>query len=417
MADDVEKGEKAVIQLDAVRRKKQTAIGFYPRWVELDLVLNRQSEPYCNADNVTRILAADLKFGAKIWYDGDSKIVMTEDHIWADTHDNDLLVHLQKEYGIPRMSLEPVRQGVDMHARSKQRTPLTDWLDCLEWDQVVRLPTWLADAYGCQQTEYSAAVGRCWLISLVARAFKPGCQVDTMVVLEGAQGVRKSSSLEILGGPWYRAITQPFGSKEWLEAITGVVWLAEVADLSGFRGRDLDHLKAALTTRVDRFRRSYDRRALDYARRCVFTGTTNRDDWQADDTGGRRFLPISVLEVNLDFIRGVREQLFAEAVRRFHAGEDWWDIPQKDAEREQELRRDDDVWQPRIEAYLHGRSSTNVPDLLQFCLEMEPDKQDKRAQMRVSSILRVLGFIRKLERQGVTVVRVWKRADEQGKLL
>lgn len=417
MADEIDKIENAVVHLDRVRRKKQTSMGFYPRWLELGLVLNRQSEPYCNADNVRRILAADQRFGPSVWYDSDSKIVMAGVQSWSDTNDNDLLVHLQSEYGIPRMAIEPVRQGVDQYARSKARAPLTDWLGALVWDQVVRLPTWLSDAYGCRQNEYTAAVGRCWLVSLIARAFKPGCQVDTMVVLEGAQGVRKSSSLEILGGPWYRAITQPFGTKEWLEAITGVVWLAEVADLSGFRGRDLDHLKAAMTTRVDRFRRSYDRRALDYPRRCVFTGTTNRDDWQADDTGARRFLPLVVHEVNLDFLKEQREQLFAEAVHRYQVGEDWWQIPQKDAEREQESRRDDDVWQPRIESFLVGRMSTNVPDLLEFCLDIKADKQDKRAQMRVSSILRVLGFERKLERQGVTVLRVWRRPDKQGDLL
>jgi predicted P-loop ATPase len=417
MADEMDKTERAITRLDEVRRRKQGAQGPFLRWLELGLVLNRQSEPYCNADNVRRILAADTRFAAVLWFDSDSKQTMCDSRLWSDSDDNDLLAHLQSDYGIPRMALDPVRQGVDLYARSKSKAPLTEWLSSLTWDGTERIPTWLADAYGCDRSDYTAAVGRCWLVSLIARAFKPGCQVDTMVVLEGAQGLRKSSSLEILGGQWYRAITQPFGSKEWLEAITGVVWLAEVADLSGFRGRDLDHLKAALTTRVDRFRRSYDRRALDYPRRCVFTGTTNRDDWQADDTGARRFLPVAVREVNLDFIRANREQLFAEAVQRFQAGADWWEMPQKDAEREQEQRRDDDVWQPRIENYLHGKNSTTVPDILEFCLDIEADKQDKRAQMRVSSILRVLGFIRKLERQGVTVLRVWKRPQRQENLL
>lgn len=413
MADEMDNPERAVTKLDDVRKRK----GFLKRWLDLDLVMNKQGEPYCNADNVRKIIAADPVYRPITWYDADSKLTMAGDRTWADTDDHDLLLRLQSDYGIARMSLEPVRQAVDLYARSKARAPLTEWLSGLIWDGTERLKTWLSDAYGCEVTDYTSAVGRCWLVSMAARAFKPGCQVDTMVVLEGAQGVRKSSSLEILGGHWYRAITQPFGSKEWLEAITGVVWLAEVADLSGFRGRDLDHLKAALTTRVDRFRRSYDRRALDYPRRCVFAGTTNRDDWQADDTGARRFLPLAVREVNLDFIRAQREQLFAEAVHLFKVGGDWWEIPQKEAEREQEERRDDDVWQPRIEAYLHGKSSTNVPDILQFCLEIDPDRQDKRAQMRVSSILRVLGFIRKLERQGVTVLRVWKRPQRQGELL
>lgn len=417
MADDMDKPRGAVVPFKDSRQRKQADPAPYLRWLELELMLTKQSEPYCNAENVRRILARDARFGAVLWFDADAKSTMFDARLWSDSDDTDVLAYLQSDYGIPRMSMEPVRQGVDLYARSKSRAPLTEWLSSLTWDGTERIATWLPDAYGCERSDYYGAVGRCWLVSLIARAFKPGCQVDTMVVLEGAQGLRKSSSLEILGGSWYRAITQPFGSKEWLEAITGVVWLAEVADLSGFRGRDLDHLKAALTTRVDRFRRSYDRRALDYPRRCVFTGTTNRDDWQADDTGARRFLPVAVREVNLDFLRAAREQLFAEAVQLFHAGADWWEIPQKDAEREQESRRDDDVWQPRIDTYVASKASVNVPDILELCLGIEPDKQDKRAQMRVSSILRVLGFVRKVERQGVTTARVWKRPLRQEKLL
>lgn len=417
MSEDMEKDKKVIDLRDARNKRSQVDQEPYLRWLELGLMLTKQSEPYCNAENVRRILARDQRFGAVLWFDSDAKTTMFDERLWSDSDDTDLLAHMQAEYGIPRMCSEPVRQGVDIYARSKAKAPLTEWLSSLTWDGTERMPTWLTDAYGGDRTDYTAAVGRCWLVSLIARAFKPGCQVDTMIVLEGAQGLRKSSSLEILGGQWYRAITQPFGSKEWLEAITGVVWLAEVADLSGFRGRDLDHLKAALTTRVDRFRRSYDRRALDYPRRCVFTGTTNRDDWQADDTGARRFLPVAVREVNLDFLRSTREQLFAEAVARFHEGADWWEIPQKDAEREQEQRRDDDVWQPRIETYLHGKPSTTVPDILEYCLEIDPDKQDKRAQMRVSSVLRLLGFVRKVERHGVTTSRVWKRPQRQETLL
>lgn len=409
MAEDMDKTEQAIVKLDEVRRRRGKERKIFPIWFDLDLEINKSGEPYCNADNVRRILAQDEQFGPSLWYDSDAKLVMRDDRIWSDSDDIDLLAHIQSTYGIPRMGVEPVRQGVDLFARSRARAPLVDWLDSLRWDGVARLETWLTDAYGCQQDDYHAAVGRCWPISMVARAYKPGCQVDTMVVLEGEQGLRKSSSLEALGGLWYRAITQPFGSKEWLEAITGVVWLAEVADLSGFRGRDLDHLKAALTTRVDRFRRSYDRRAMDYPRRCVFVGTTNRDDWQADDTGARRFLPIRVREVNLDFIRAQRDQLFAEAVELYKGGIPWWDIPQEAAQREQEQRRDDDVWQPRVEAYVHGKVSTTVPEILEFCLDIEPQKQDKRAQMRVSSILKVLGFTRHVERQGVTTVRVWRR--------
>lgn len=409
MADEMDKTEQAIVKLDYVRRKKAKERTLYPLWLSLELTLNRQNEPYCNADNVRKILGADQPFGKSVWYDGDTRQVMRSDRMWADTDDHDLLASLQSDYGIAKMGPDPVRQGVDIYARTKVRAPLTDWLSGVVWDQTIRLPTWLADAYGCPQTEYSAAVGKCWPISMVARAFKPGCQVDTMPVLEGAQGAKKSTSLEILGGPWYRAITQPFGSKEWLEAITGPVWLAEVADLSGFRGRDLDHLKAALTTRVDRFRRSYDRRALDYPRRCVFAGSTNRDDWQADDTGGRRFLPFVVRDVNLEFIRAQRDQLFAEAVYRFKSQESWWDLPVVETEREIEARRDVDVWEEPIAEHLGVKTEASVRDIMRYCLDIDIEKQDKRSQMRVASVLRSLGFKRQLTYVGTTRVRVWKK--------
>ena len=138
--DDMNKTESALVSLDRVRAQRKATLS----WDQLGLQLTRgkDPEPYSNAFNVARILAADYRFATTIWYDADSKLIMIDDRSWTDSDDNDVLLHIQSEYQIPRMSMEPIRQGVDQYARTRSRAPLTDWLRSLKWDGTQRVATW-----------------------------------------------------------------------------------------------------------------------------------------------------------------------------------------------------------------------------------------------------------------------------------
>jgi putative DNA primase/helicase len=335
---------------------------------------------------------------------------------WTDEDDACLLVHMQRTLAWHKLSLASLRDGLRAFLQQHRRNPLEEYLRDLKWDGQERLPQFLSDAYDTPSDAYHQAVGRCWLVSMVARALKPGCQVDTVPVLEGGQGIKKSTSLEILGGEFYTSLPRGFGDVDFLQVMEGC-WLGEIPDMASFRGRDLEHIKAFITIREDRYRRSYGRRAITRPRQTVFAATDNSGDWNGDVTGARRFWPFMCKAVNIDYLRGNRDQLFAEAVARFERGEPWWDVPEMDQIEQAEARRFGDSWEEIIARYVNESPKREkddiywfkreqplmeltVSDLLENALGIQVDRWDRGSQMRVANALKVLGWRRVRPRDG-----------------
>ena len=135
--------------------------------------------------------------------------------------------------------------------------------------------------------------------------------------------------------------------------------------MHSFTKAEVERLKGVMSCQVDRYRAPYERRAADHPRRCVFAGTTNRDDWNRDETGARRFWPVVCGHIDLDWLTQHRDQLLAEAVYKFKNGATWWEVPREHAEREQDARRVEDPWQPIIADWLIGRTETTTNEILQ----------------------------------------------------
>jgi len=250
---------------------------------------------------------------------------------------------------------------------------------------------------------------------MIARAYKPGCQVDTIVVFEGSQGIRKSSSLSILGGKWYASLPDPFGSKDFLQSIDGV-WLAEIPDMSSFKGRDIQHVKAIITTRVDRYRRSYGYHAESYPRQCVFSATANGSDWNQDPTGARRFWPVACTSINIEYLITQREQLFAEALHLYRTAGSWWDVPETLARAEQEKRREVDSWEQILEQWSSyvGRDIITLDDIFDGPILIPVERREQRIVKRVASILKQLGFERVHRRINGKFTKCWERRVSTG---
>lgn len=392
-------------------------------WERLGLSLAANGIPHPTADNVERALNAHESFSKRVYFDTFRmrKIFINEDtseREWGDEDTLNALIWLQRRLDIPKLQKASVRDGVDAAAARNKRNSLITYLDSLAWDGIPRLNNMMEDIWGAEDSIYSSDVGRCWLISMMARAYKPGCQVDTMPVFEGGQGARKSSALEILGGPYYAALPVAFGSRDFLQALDGT-WLVEIPDMSGFKGRDIEHVKAIITTRSDRYCRRYSHEAGTYPRQCVFAATANRDDWNEDETGARRFWPIKVGgEVKLDLLRASRTQLLAEARARYLDGEPWWNIDQSGAKEQQEMRRPEDSWEPVVAQAIidvtkyaspHLQDRVTIPQIFEQ-LGIELIKQGKSEQMRMSRILMSLGWIKKTGRMNGKVTKYWVKA-------
>jgi predicted P-loop ATPase len=179
-----------------------------------------------------------------------------------------------------------------------------------------------------------------------------------MVVLEGEQGMLKSSALKILGGPWFSDtlpdIRQPRETSQHLRG----KWIIEIGELAAISHAQSERLKAFLTHRTERYLPRYAHNEVEEPRQCVFVGTTNRDSYLSDETGGRRFWPIKTGDILLQALEEDRDQLFAEACVRYDAGKPWWPDPAWEARHikpEQEARFETDPWEDAVLAHVNAK--------------------------------------------------------------
>lgn len=371
-------------------------------WSRLGLELRGNPlKPVCNLNNVVMALEGMPDLHGRIWSDlfkrrmyiniGAEGIVEYQDH-----HTIKLLLYFQRKLGMQDMLKAPVYDGVVLAAQIHKVNPVQNFINALPvWDGRPRIRNFFRDCYGATKSEYNESCSLNFWKSLAARALWPGCQVDNMVVLEGDQGIKKSSSLRLLVGmDWYASAQHDIGSKEFKETIQGKL-LVEFSELATARKADVETIKQTITDRVDRFRVPWDRFPQDHPRQCIFVGSVNpgADGYLKDETGNRRFWPVKVYQIDLALIAQNKLQLWAEAVHRVRdLKEGWWEMPRDDTLHEQAMRMQEDAWKEPIETYLIGRERTTVLELGQRVLEFPLNKIDQIAMMRICRVLKLLGW-------------------------
>ena len=288
--------------------------------------------------------------------------------------------------------------GVIRHARERTYHPVCDYLRALKWDGTPRLNRWLTKCLGAEDNEFTRAAGRRTLISAVARAFRPGCKVDTILILEGPQGIRKSTAIATLFGPelTLESVDLFADHKRMVMNIMGK-WVVELAEFVAALQHDENKVKGLISMQVDRTTLSYAKRATDHPRSIIFMGTYNPDGmgYFNDSTGNRRYWPVPVTKADIPLLKTTRDQLWAEAVRAFDAGEQWWLTPDEEklAAVEVARRESADVWEEILHEKLIGAGveSTTVAAALQ-AIGMPHERMDKRARNRAAKVLKDLGY-------------------------
>ena len=181
-------------------------------------------------------------------------------------------------------------------------------------------------------------------------------------------------------------------------------WVIELPELDAISRAEFSRIKAFMSRAVDRFRPPYGRRLIESPRQCVFVGTVNHGEYLRDETGGRRFWPVTCGQINLEALRRDRDQLWAEAVVRYRKGEHWW-LEEPDAVKaameEQEFRYSTDPWEEPVAAWLaKGHDAVTTDDVLSNALYKPAGQWTRGDEMRVGAILHRLGW-RKGPRRGV----------------
>ncbi|MBR1886476.1 MAG: hypothetical protein IJ812_08710, partial [Schwartzia sp.] len=278
---------------------------------------------------------------------------------WRDADDAQLICYIDENYGT--FSSRNYNIAVAKVTDDRAYHPILEFFASLpEWDGIPRADTLLVDYLGAEDSAYVRAVTRKTLCAAVARVWHPGVKFDNILVLNGAQGIGKSTLISLLGGDWYSdslALTD-MNDKTAAEKLQGY-WILEIGELAGMKKADIDKVKAFISRQDDKYRASFGRRVTPHPRQCVFIGTTNSENgYLRDITGNRRFWTVKVngqgkgspWELSAEAIR----QVWAEILIRTKAGEKLYldAALEADARREQTSAMEQDDREGLVRAYL-----------------------------------------------------------------
>lgn len=200
------------------------------------------------------------------------------------------------------------------HSRKFPYNPVREYLEGLEWDGVERISNTLLKRCGAIGNDsYLKSISRKFFISAAARALEPGCKVDTVLVLQGQQGAKKTSFVECLARGWYTTSSGKVEDKD-MRIQTTESWLVELSELAAMRKSSIESLRGFITQRSDRIRIPYATYHEEFPRRCIFVGTTNAAQPLTDEEGNRRWWVVTCDTIDLKALERERDQLWAEAV-------------------------------------------------------------------------------------------------------
>ena len=367
---------------------------------------DRQAEPRGNLFNAMLALREDVRIADLLAFDEmlrapvllapvPSKVITAGEDGAAirPLRDDDVsaIQELLQASGLEKMGKDVMHQAVDLRARERSFHPVRAYLNSIVWDGTPRVSTWLSVYLGAADNEYHRAIGKMFLVMMVARIFKPGCKADYMLVLEGPQGSMKSTACGVLGGPWFSDALPDIRSagKDVAQHLNGK-WLIEVAEMSALDKTEASALKAFITRDTERYRPSYGRKEVVEPRQNVFIGSTNETVYLRDKTGGRRFWPVIVGIVDIPALIRDRDQLFAEAVSLYRCGTNWW--PDAAFERtfivpEQDARYEPDAWEDVIGSFLAGRGRATILEVAREALFMTTDRIGTADQRRIAAAM------------------------------
>jgi hypothetical protein len=270
-------------------------------------------------------VAVRLRERSPRWDRFTQRVVMTDGQTLTDEHEVEIQGWLWSSEPKLQVGIEEVHRGVLRAAHEHSYDSLTEFVEGLPvWDGTCRLSTWLTVGLGADDTSVTRMVARAWMISCVARALKPGCVADGVLILEGAEGIGKNRAIETVFGsdPYVRSLgTYRPGIDAQADVAAATSWVVHYPELN-LAKQNVDRFKDWVTCRESVYRAPYARNWVTLLRRAVLVASTNDATYLADGAN-RRFWPVLVRAAAIGWLTEHREQLLAEALAAFRAGESY----------------------------------------------------------------------------------------------
>lgn len=242
---------------------------------------------------------------------------------------------------------------------------------------------------------------RYFLIGACSRILRPGCQMDSMLVLVGPQGVGKSTFVrDMFGKQFVRSQMPALDNKDASLALSGF-WAIEIAELDRILRAENSTVKEFLTRTYDDYRAPYERCDMRHPRKCVFVGTTNENDFLRDVTGARRFWPIQVQNIDLTYVRDNQKAILKHAFRLARANERYWFEDDSVLNDLRQPLEEVDIWTAHVERYLKDKTQVNLEDVYTKAISLGGIGSATRGEARrLGNILRRLGWSKKKTNAG-----------------
>jgi len=385
-----------------------------------------------NTENMCRILRKCEQFSGKFRFDSFKGMYEIKEGVkWRTLEDNDA-VNVQAQISIDfkewfgKVGKEMIYDAIIKVSKENAYDSAADFIKNIKWDGKARLDTWLSQVFGVMDNKYHKAVGSNWIKGLVKRLIDPGCKFDYVLVLEGKQGARKSTSLAILGGNWHVETAMSTESKDFFMQFQGKA-IIEFSEGETLSRTEVKRMKAIITMQSDKYRPPYERTSQDFPRRCVFAMTTNQTEYLKDETGNRRWLPVTVMfeQAKTEWIEANREQMFAEAYHRLTVlKETVHEFPEEETVAEQNKRRIADPNEGKVTEWYYTVLSEkdridgiSIEQVYKNCLHggFASKPMGKFEEMSISSILRdsIKLERRQIMRNGCRMTRWFNTAQQQ----
>jgi putative DNA primase/helicase len=382
----------------------------------LDIGENGKPRPG-SLGNVRAILAYSPEYAGRLWWSDRLLTAHLDDEQLSDEHVVQMQIDMEALYGVLERSKGTVKDMAINLARTNRRNEVKEMFEAEEWDGTDRASTWLTTVLGVEDTELHRAYARKFLISVCARVYDPGCKVDQVLLLSGAQGMKKSSVFEILAGRrWFSDSRMDLSNKDsYMQLFQALIY--EWSENHKAGSGAVEEEKAFISSRRDSFRPPYESAVRSFDRHTIIVATTNLPYPLTDPTGNRRWWPVSVTKVaDSEWLKANRGQLWAEALVAYKAGElHYFDENSELAEMrraESEAYVRDDPRMDKIRQWARTDSAprhrgVTVAEVTERVLEIHASDLHKHATV-VGQLLRDCGFVRlarRIQKDGSRSVR------------